>query len=260
MKMDYPIVRIAHRGASRQFPENTLLAFRKAIEQGVDFLEMDLHLSKDRDIVAIHDETLDRTTNGTGFVWDLTLDELRQFDAGRGERIPTLAEVVDLIRHTPVRLCLELKYEIEREYSGKYLEEGLATTEAVIKFLDRAGMKDRVVFTSFSPILLQHVKKLEPRYPLSIDPYPQDGSLTPKQVMDQVLPSGSSIVAYYYSACDQAFMEETRLCGIMTWAWDPDDPDEIRRVIRLGVHGIESNRPDVLNQVLSEFNFELAER
>ncbi|HSB65190.1 MAG TPA: glycerophosphodiester phosphodiesterase family protein [Anaerolineales bacterium] len=253
--MDYPIVRIAHRGASRLFPENTLLAFRKAIEQGVDYLEMDLHLTKDREIIILHDETLDRTTNGTGFVWDLTLDELRQFDAGQGERIPTLAEVVDLVRPTPVRLCLELKYEVERSYTGKYLQEGLATTEAVIKFLDKAGMVDRAVLTSFSPILLQRAKELEPRFPLVIDPFPQDGSLTPKQVMDQVLPSRANIVAYYYSACDEAFMEESHLCGIPTWAWDPDDPDELRRLIRLGVDALMSNRPDVVTQVLSEFKF-----
>jgi glycerophosphoryl diester phosphodiesterase len=111
------------------------------------------------------------------------------------------------------------------------------------------------VLTSFSPILLQRAKELEPRYPLISTPYPQDGSLTPKQVMDQVLPSRANIVAYYYSCCDQAFMEESRLCGIATWAWDPDDPDELRRLIRLGVQGVETNRPDILNQVLSEFKF-----
>lgn len=253
--MNYPVVRIAHRGASAQYPENTLLAFRKAIEQGVDYLEMDLHLTKDREIVVIHDETLDRTTNGTGFVWNQPLAELRNLDAGQGERIPTLAEVIDLIRPTAVRLCLELKYEIERDYTDKYLKEGLDTTEAVIKFLDRAGLKDRVVLASFSSILLQRAKELEPRYPLIFDPFPQDGSLTPKQVMDQVLPSRANVVAYYYTSCDQVFMEESRLCGIMTWAWDPDDPDELRRLIRLGVHGVESNRPDLLNQVLSEFKF-----
>jgi glycerophosphoryl diester phosphodiesterase len=253
--MDYPIVRIAHRGASGLYPENTLLSYRKAIEIGVDYLEMDMHLTKDREIVAIHDETLERTTNGTGYVWDKTLEELRTLDAGRGEHIPTFAEIIDLVRPTPVRLCVELKYEIERDYPDKYLNEGLATTEAIIKFLDRAGFTDRAILTSFSPVLLQRAKELEPRFPLSIDPYPQDGSLTPKQVMDQVLPSRANNVAYYYSCCDQAFMEESRLCAITTWAWDPDDPDELRRLIRLGVHGIESNRPDVLNQVLSEFKF-----
>lgn len=253
--MDYPVVRIAHRGASKQFPENTLLAFRKAIEQGVDYLEMDLHLTQDREIVIMHDETLDRTTTGTGFIWDQTLAELRTLDAGEGEPIPTLADVVELVRPTPVRLYLELKYEIEREYTDKYLKEGLATTEAVIKFLDRAGLTDRAVMTSFSPVLLQRAKDLEPRYPLIMTPYPHDGSLTPKQVMDQVLPSRANIVAHYYSCCDQAFMEESRLCGIATWAWDPDDPDEMRRLIRLGVQGVETNRPDILNQVLSEFQF-----
>ncbi len=253
--MDFPIVRIAHRGASAQYPENTLLAFQKAIEQGVDYIEMDLHLTKDREIVIIHDETLERTTNGKGYVWDHTLTELRQYDAGQGERIPTLAEVIDLVRSTPVRLCLELKYEIERTYTEKYLEEGLATTEAVIKLLDRAGFRDRAVLTSFSPIILRRAIELDPRYPLVIDPYPQDGSLTAKQVMDQVLPSRANIVAYYYTSCDEAFMQESRLCGMMTWAWDPDEPDELRRLIRLGVHGLMSNRPDRVNQVLSEFDF-----
>lgn len=253
--MDYPVVRIAHRGASKEFPENTLLAFRKAIEQGVDYLEMDLHLTRDREIVIMHDETLDRTTNGTGFIWDHTLEELRTLDAGRGEPIPTLADVVELVRPTPVRLYLELKYEIDREYTDKYLEEGLATTDAVIKYLDRAGLKDRVVMTSFSPILLQRAKELEPRYPLIFTPASRDGSLTPKQVMDQVFSSGANIVANHYSCYDEAFIEESRLCGIATWAWDPDDPDEMRRLIGLGVHGVETNRPDLLNQVLSEFEF-----
>jgi glycerophosphoryl diester phosphodiesterase len=203
----------------------------------------------------MHDETLDRTTNGTGFIWDQTLEELRKLDAGRGEPIPTLADVVELVRPTPVRLYLEIKYEIEREYTEKYLQEGLATTEAVIKFLDRAGLADRAVFTSFSPILLQRAKDLEPRYPIISTPYPHDCSLTPKQVMDQVLPSRANIVAYYHACYDESFMEESRLCGIATWAWDPDDPDEMRRLIRLGVHGVETNRPDLLNQVLSEFKF-----
>ena len=253
--MNFPIVRIAHRGASSQYPENTLLAFRKAIEIGVDYVEMDLHLTKDREIVVMHDETVDRTSNGTGFIWDQTLDELRKLDVGQGERIPTLTEVVDLVRPTSVRLLLELKYEIERDYPDKYLQEGLATTEAVIKFLDRAGMRDRVMLTSFSPILLRRAKEMDPRLPLSIDPYPQDGSLTPKEVMDQVLPSMANNVAYYYTACDEAFMEESRLCGVTVWAWDPDDPEELRRLIRLGVHGVETNRPDIFNQVLSEFDF-----
>ena len=135
---------------------------------------------KIKKIFFIHDEKLDRTTNGTGFVWDQTLDELRKLDAGQGERIPTLAEVVDLVRSTPVRLCVEIEYEIELDYTDRYLKESLATTEAVINFMDRAGFTDRAVLTSFSPIILQRAKELEPRFPLVIDPFPQDGSLTPK--------------------------------------------------------------------------------
>ena len=176
--MKYPLIRIAHRGASKDYPENTLLAFEKAIEQGVDFLEMDLHLTQDREIVVIHDETLDRTTNGQGFVWDKTLAEIKQLDAGDGERIPTLLEVIELVRPTSVNLCLELKYEGKRTYSTKYLEEGLATAEAVISLLARTNFLERTVLTSYSPLILERVKKLEPRYPLVLAPDPQDGTLT----------------------------------------------------------------------------------
>ena len=140
--MDYPVVRIAHRGASKQFPENTLLAFRKAIEQGVDYLEMDLHLTQDREIVIMHDETLDRTTNGTGFIWDHSLEDLRKLDAGRGEPIPTLADVVELIRPTPVRLYLELKYEIEREYSVRV--QGRLGPEALDRLRQGVALEDGV--------------------------------------------------------------------------------------------------------------------
>jgi glycerophosphoryl diester phosphodiesterase len=250
--MEFPIVTIAHRGASTQYPENTLLAFKKAMEMGVDFLEMDLHLTKDREIVIIHDETLERTTNGSGIVWDKTLEELRKLDAGTGERIPTLLEVLDLVRPTPVRLCLELKFEPHRDYGGKYLEEGLATTDAVIALLERSGFVEKAVLTSFSPIILNRAKGLQPRLPLVIDPPVQDGSLSPKEIMDVVFPSRANIVAYYYSSIDEKFMEECRLCGLMTWAWDPDEPEEIRRLIKLGVHGLMSNRPDIVNQMLSE--------
>jgi len=96
--MRYPIVRQAHRGASGLFPENTILSFSKAINEGVEFIEMDLHLTKDRRVIIIHDETYDRTTNGTGWVWDMNLDEVQKLDAGQGEHVPTLEEVIELVR------------------------------------------------------------------------------------------------------------------------------------------------------------------
>ena len=83
--MKYPIVRIAHRGISGLYPENTILSFSKAIEEGVDFIEMDLHLTRDKHVIIIHDETYDRTTNGTGWVWDMDLDQANKLDAGKAQ-------------------------------------------------------------------------------------------------------------------------------------------------------------------------------
>ena len=110
--MRYSIVRQAHRGFSGLYPENTLLSFEKAMDEGVEFVEMDLHLTKDRQVIVIHDEKYDRTTNGTGWVWDMDLDDVRKLDAGQGQRIPLLTDVIDFARPTSVRLCLELKYHI----------------------------------------------------------------------------------------------------------------------------------------------------
>jgi glycerophosphoryl diester phosphodiesterase len=248
--MKYPILRQAHRGASGLYPENTVLSFSKAITEGVEFIEMDLHLTKDRQVIIIHDETYNRTTNGTGWVWDLDLDEVKKLDAGQGEHVPTLYEVIDLARPTSVRLCLELKYEPNTIEPIRAEPEAMETTVEVIKILQQTNFIDRVVVTSFSPNVLKHAKKIEPRLPTVLTPSPQDGSLTPKQVMDLVVPC-ANVVAYYHRHIDKSFMDEARLAGISVWAWDPDEPSDILRVINLGVQAVETNRPDILNRVLA---------
>ena len=118
----------AHRGGAGLAPENTLAAFRKALELGVDALEVDLHVTRDGVVVVIHDETLDRTTDGRGDVGDLSLEGVKRSDAGgkfapafRGERVPSLREVIDLVKTSGngrVRLDLELKYHQDRPGSG----------------------------------------------------------------------------------------------------------------------------------------------
>ena len=109
------IVRVAHRGASAQYPENTLLAFRKAIEQGVDVLEIDIHRTADHELVVMHDSTLERTTNGHGNIHDHLLQEIRALDAGQGETVPLLTEVIQIAREAQVRLYVEVKGATEPE-------------------------------------------------------------------------------------------------------------------------------------------------
>ncbi|NJN44862.1 MAG: hypothetical protein HC806_09190, partial [Anaerolineae bacterium] len=175
----YPFIRIAHRGASKECPENTVLAFRRAIEHGIDGLELDVHLSRDEQLVVIHDHTLNRTTNGTGRVGDHTLKELRRLDAGRGEQIPTLEEVYQLVQGTSIRLCIEIK--------GATLPEELNITEAVVQSVQQANLHGQVILTSFSPQALLKARSIEPTLPTMLDPSPQDGSLSPRDICDQAL-------------------------------------------------------------------------
>lgn len=147
-----PLV-LAHRGALRAAPENTIPAFEQALMQGADGVELDVTLSRDGEVVIIHDDTLQRTTNGRGRVADLTLAELRQFDAGAwfderfvGTRIPTLAEALAALP-APVRINVELKappYPAKSRLAARAL--------AVVRAADAEA---RVLFSSFSPWMVQ---------------------------------------------------------------------------------------------------------
>ncbi len=149
---------IAHRGASDKFPENTLIAFEEALAQGADALECDVHLSADGEVVVIHDETVDRTTDGTGAVAEMTLEVLRRLDAGSwkhsrfaGQRIPTLAEVVELAGDQ-ADLFLEIK--------GRSPD----LPRRLVEVLREVGIPARTwVFTAHRPTL-EELRQLAPDF------------------------------------------------------------------------------------------------
>ena len=135
----------AHRGWSGKYPENTMLAFEKAVELGVDGIELDVHLSGDRQLVIIHDETVDRTTNGKGFVKDMTVEQLKALDASAGfmgvygkTEIPTLREYMELVKDLPLVTNIELKTNI-------YEYEGLE--EMVYEMIKEYSLQDRVIIS-----------------------------------------------------------------------------------------------------------------
>src|SRR5438445_3289928 len=138
---------VGHRGAMGHCPENTLASFERGLELGADWIEMDVHLSRDGELVVIHDETVDRTTNGSGLVQDHTLVELNELDAGSwfgaayvGQRIPTLGEVLDWARFRGAVLDIEIK-NAPIYYAG--------IEEMVVHTLDRYGMTDQAIVISF---------------------------------------------------------------------------------------------------------------
>ena len=238
------IVRVAHRGASAQYPENTLLAFRQAIQQGVDVIEIDIHRTADAELVVIHDSTLERTTNGHGNVCDHSLQEIRQLDAGQAEKIPLLTEVIQLAREAQIRLYVEIK--------GATETEELAITEGVIRTLEASDFLSQAIVTSFSPKALLRAKAINPEASTMLDPSPQDGSLTPRQICAQTLAAGANCLSYDFHFLTPEIARECQLIGLALWPWDPDEPHDIRQALALGVHGIMTNRPDILNKVLHD--------
>lgn len=149
----------AHRGASHYAPENTLPAFDLAARQGADGIELDVHLTRDNRLVVIHDETLDRTTDGTGWVKDHTLTELKTLCADNhmpgfaDARIPTLREVLELVRPTGLRVNIELKTSI-LWYDG--------IEQKTLELVQAMGMQDRVIYSSFNHYSIEKVRQLAP--------------------------------------------------------------------------------------------------
>lgn len=150
----------AHRGSSGTHPENTFAAFKEAALLPVHGVEFDVHMTKDGELVIIHDETIDRTSNGTGFVKDMTFAELRTYDYGawfssefEGEVIPTLDEVLDIFSETTHHINIELKSDI-------FPYEGMA--KKVVELIHKKGFDSRVVISSFDHETIQLVKQLAP--------------------------------------------------------------------------------------------------
>ena len=225
-----------HRGASGWAPENTLTAFRKAIELGVDGMEMDLQVTRDGVVVVIHDDTLDRTTDGRGRVTDLTLDEVKQADAGikfdpafRGERVPTLSEVITLVQASGdqrVRLNLEIKFGEGREGRPEDVES------RVLAVLRETSFVDRVTVQSFHHPSPAKMKMLEPRITTGLlvgqRNLPPDPLARVRECRaDYYAPAAGLITAELVSRLHGA--------GIPLVAWTVNDPDEARRLVELGV-------------------------
>jgi glycerophosphoryl diester phosphodiesterase len=224
------IVLTGHRGAAKLEPENTLRAMRKAIALGVDQIELDVHLTRDQQLVVMHDDKVDRTTNGHGPVGEFSLEELRQLDAGQGERVPTLQEVIDLVGDRAV-LQIELK--------------GEGTAAPTVRLIEANGLADKVLFTSFAHERLREVRQLNPRIRLAalwVAP--------PPDVCQQALDMGAEAIHIQHQHITPEVVRQVHESGLQIRAWNPDTEEEILRVADLGVDAIGSNRPDLLVKLL----------
>lgn len=217
---------VGHRGAAGVMPENTIKGFRYAIALGVDAVECDVHLSRDKQLVVMHDGTVDRTTNGRGAIRDLTLARIRTLDAGDGEAVPILDELLETVRNE-VHLLIELK--------------GIGVERAAVEAVKAQGMEDDVTFSSFALERLAAVRAMGSHYRVrAILPNPTDFELARAVALNAV-----GIDVRYQNACFRV-IEAAHSTGLEVLAWNPDTWREQQAMIGLGVEGVSTNRPDLL--------------
>ncbi|MEO6197516.1 MAG: glycerophosphodiester phosphodiesterase family protein [Dehalococcoidia bacterium] len=229
-----PLV-ISHAACGGHAPENTLAGIRKAIELGADAIEIDVQASADGVPVLMHDLTVDRTTNGTGAVAQLTLAELRALDAG-GEPVPTLAEVLDLTKGK-VLLVMEIK------------QAGIE--EHIVRVVRDAGARNDVMAWSFLPPALAGMRQADPGIAGAL--LVAGPSLTQWPKMRHIaLKTGLQGVSVYCDGLTPVIAEDCRRSGLALYSWTADSRSQIQTLIDLDVDGICSNFPDRVISALNE--------
>ena len=214
---------IGHRGAAGLEPENTLRSFHRAAKEGADALEMDLRVTRDGYLIVLHDATVDRTTDGTGPVHELKLAELQRLDGGMGEKVPAFGEVLEA---TTLPIYAELKVvEAAEPLAGMILREA-------------AG---RVTPISFDPEALRQVKNVLPDLPVGLIL-----SGAPPDAAERALSVDAAFVSLEAEYLDPEAVERCRRTDLKVTAWTVNEPERMRWVMESGVHGIATDRPDLL--------------
>lgn len=235
---------IAHRGFSGKYPENTMLAFSKAVEIGAEGIELDVHFTKDGEIVIIHDETIDRTTDGTGFVRDYTYEELSRFNAyGRFEgqfefqKIPTLREYFELVKDVEGFITnIELK-------TGIFEYEGIE--KAVIDLVKEFGLEDRTILSSFNHFTVMRCKEYDPSIKTGflVESWIIGmGEYTKSHDIDCVHPIFVNLKPELYA--------EMKNAGREVNTWTVNEYEDIRRLADMGVDALIGNYPDRMIELL----------
>lgn len=243
-----PPVRIAaHRGGALLWPENSLLAFRNALALGADLVELDVHLTRDDEVVVIHDPTLERTTTGTGAVGtarlaDLAGARLRTRDGvAADEPVPTLAQVLDLLRSTRAELLLEIKVDPSRRpYAG--------IEERTLALLGARGLRERTVVMAFEPDTLRRVRALDAGIRttmlVSRSRVERERAAAPT-VARWATEVAATSLGVDHRVVDAALVAAAREAGLRLAAWTVNTEADIRRMLDLGVDIVISDQPDL---------------
>ncbi|MDM7994896.1 MAG: glycerophosphodiester phosphodiesterase family protein [Acidobacteriota bacterium] len=246
---------VGHRGASGHAPETTLAAYRIAIQMGVDAVEADVHRLRDGTLVAIHDANLQRTTNGSGWIADMTLAELKALDAGSwfnkryprkarpefaGQQVPTLQEIIDLVKNSSADLFIEIK-DPER-YAPDF-------ESSLLSLVQTNRMEERTRFLSFSAQALRRIKDLRPSIPTVFLI-----SRRRKDLVETAIDIRADELGIRFGCLQPSMVEKARSKGIRVSVWTVDAEKDMRRMLKMGVDRIITNYPDRLLRLLGRYN------
>jgi len=220
------MLKIGHRGARAYEPENTLRSFTKAIELGVDAVELDARRTREGEVVVIHDAKVDKTTNGKGLVSDLTLNEIKQLVTDKGERIPTLDEALDFLDRK-VKIAIELK------------ETGLE--KKVLDLVHEKGLEKNVIIVSFLEEALRKVRELDDEVDIGLI------YVRHRNPIKAALDLGANYLLSLYRFTHTANVKKAHENGLKVIVWTINKQEEVLEYVKKGVDGIASDRPDILN-------------
>lgn len=245
------MVFFAHRGDSAHAPENTLAAFRSAIEQAADGIELDIQLTADHEIIVLHDATLQRTTNGSGYVHGKTLSHIRSLDAGmwfgrefRGERIPTLREVLEILPHE-MMLDIEIKPRSGRGHSGKKLARRL------VELLNEFHREENVLVTSFSDEALEYVRQESAILQLG---FLQHGRQTKKRIESIIHRIDVTWYAQHVLTLTKKRTRELQEMGITVGVFTVNSKRTLKHALHCGVDCIITNDCSAIRSHLRELS------
>ena len=235
---------IAHRGASGYAPENTLEAFLLAIEQGADGIELDVQLSRDGIPVVIHDETIDRVTDRTGYVKDYTLQELKEltvlkdrFQQYSQSKIPTLKEVLEAVKSSGIQVNIELK-------TGIYWYPDIE--KKVAEIVEETGMKEKIIYSSFNHYSVQRIKEIVPDAETAY--LYSDVILNVEDYARKTKVDGLHPAVYHVKMAD--FLKGYIESGLNVRVWTVNEEADMKALTEAGVTAVITNYPDVAARII----------